>query len=262
MSLRAFFSCVVLTIAATVLVAPQVAAKTIAALGVDGKTIFIIDVKSATVSRSFKVKLPPADRGLKILAFDIELDGGTIQALSEFLNCYNINPETGKGKFCGGSFEPIGSVGDYYSLEIDPTRDFRRIVTNSGDHNATKIGKNPVERISYASGGGTPEVVGIAHTNPVPDAKTTKLYAIDAARDQLFLQDPPNSGRLTAGKPLGIKVEDPIAFDIVLEKGENKGFVIYQKKLHNLDLKSGKLGNGVSIEGLDSNVKDMTFLPE
>ena len=34
------------------------------------QTIFIIDAKSATVSRSFKVKLPPEDRGLKILALD------------------------------------------------------------------------------------------------------------------------------------------------------------------------------------------------
>lgn len=62
-----------------------------------------------------------------------------------------------------------------------------------------------------------PRIVGSAYTASGFSATrptATTLYALDAARDTLFVQNPPNDGTLTDGRRLRIDVQDDAGFDI------------------------------------------------
>ena len=57
-------------------------------------------------------------------------------------------------------------------------------------------------------------VVAAAYLNNVDGTGSTVLYDIDAASDQLLIQNPPNNGVLTAVGPLGVNTSTDVAFDI------------------------------------------------
>ena len=54
-----------------------------------------------------------------------------------------------------------------------------------------------------------------AYTNSWKGTKATTLYDIDAATGALVTQAPPNDGVLNTVGPLGIKLDGPVAFNIV-----------------------------------------------
>ena len=72
--------------------------------------------------------------------------------------------------------------------------------------------------LTYAAGdagaASTPRIVGSAYTNSVAGATTTQLYDLDAGRDVLALQNPPNNGTLVTVGSLGIDIGDNAGFDI------------------------------------------------
>ena len=72
--------------------------------------------------------------------------------------------------------------------------------------------------LTYAAGdagaSATPRVVGSAYTNSVAGATTTTLFDIDAGRDFLAIQNPPNNGTLVSVGALGVDVGDNAGFDI------------------------------------------------
>ena len=61
--------------------------------------------------------------------------------------------------------------------------------------------------LTYAAGdpgaASTPRIVGSAYTNSVAGATTTQLFDLDAGRDALVLQNPPNNGTLVTVGSLG-----------------------------------------------------------
>ena len=72
--------------------------------------------------------------------------------------------------------------------------------------------------LAYATGdagaAATPRIVASAYTNSVAGATTTQLFDLDAGRDALVLQNPPNNGTLVSVGALGIDVGDNAGFDI------------------------------------------------
>jgi hypothetical protein len=92
---------------------------------------------------------------------------------------------------------------------------------------------------------GTPQAVAADYTNSSFSATrptATQLFSIDAAGDQILLQNPPNDGTLTAGKRLGIDVGPQASFDIAgventgyLANGTRRGTQLYR-----VDVATGK----------------------
>ena len=60
-----------------------------------------------------------------------------------------------------------------------------------------------------------PRIVAAAYTNSYPGTTSTTLYDIDALRDTLVRQDPPNDGILSTIGALGFDVTDVVGFDIL-----------------------------------------------
>lgn len=81
----------------------------------------------------------------------------------------------------------------------------------------TTVPGKPDGNLQYAGGdagaGTTPKVTAAAYTGSFPIASSTTLFALDAARNSLVKQDPPNDGTLRTVGGLGT-TGDPIAFDI------------------------------------------------
>jgi hypothetical protein len=55
---------------------------------------------------------------------------------------------------------------------------------------------------------------GVAYTNAFAGATATTLYAIDAATDKLYIQNPPNAGTLTEVGALGVDFDAVAGFKI------------------------------------------------
>ena len=101
-------------------------------------------------------------------------------------------------------------------------------------------------------------VTAAAYTHNIPDAPDTKLFEIDADRDVLVLQDPPNDGVLVTVGPLGVDFGPTGGFDIVTgSDGTEHAFAASGASLYAIDLVTGAarslgtIGDGrASVVGL------------
>ena len=91
-----------------------------------------------------------------------------------------------------------------------------------------------------AMAGKTPKVVAGAYTNSAnPKPTATALYDIDEA-GHLLSQAPPNDGVLNTIGMLGVKIEGPVAFNIVNKGEDNAAWLVTGGTLYSVDLKTGK----------------------
>ena len=113
-----------------------------------------------------------------------------------------------------------------------------------------------------AAKGTTPKVGAGAYTNSVAGTKETALYDIDGATGMLVKQAPPNDGILTGIGKLGVKLDGPIAFDILADgKGGNTGWLLAGGQLHTVDLATGAAKVVGPIAGLSGAISDIAILP-
>ena len=132
-----------------------------------------------------------------------------------------VDPATGAATRVGTATLPIsGNV----SIDFNPTVDLLRVVSDDG----TNLRVSPVTgavtavdgRRSYATGE-QPGIGDVAYTNNDTDSTTgTMLFDVDAALDQLALQNPPNAGTLTRVGPLGQPTKaQATGFDVYTRTG-------------------------------------------
>lgn len=112
-------------------------------------------------------------------------------------------------------------------------------------------------------------VVGVAYTNPDNDPNIpTTLFDIDANRDLLVVQNPPNSGTLVPINPLGIDAGSIGGFNIGLNFGIREFYGLTAIQISNgssclfsVDLAAGRtsglgrIGNSTPIRGLVINLR-------
>jgi len=124
------------------------------------------------------------------------------------------------------AFTP-GLTGSIFGFDFNPTVDRIRLVSDAAQdlrlHPDTGAVAATDGNLAYAAGdpgaGVGPRVVAAAYTNNVAGATATQLFDIDAARDVLALQNPPNAGTLVTVGPLGVDVSDLAGFDIAGSDG-------------------------------------------
>lgn len=134
------------------------------------------------------------------------------------------------------------------NLEIDfnPVPNRLRVVSNANQSLRINIdapaspGGTAIDGSFAYSDGGTPAIVAAAYANNVAGAMTTTFYAVDAARNQLVIVNPPNAGTLTSPVTLDFTIgaADPIGFDISGRTGS--AFVSAAGNLHRLNLATGQ----------------------
>jgi hypothetical protein len=124
---------------------------------------------------------------------------------------------------------PVELNGDDFGVDFNPVADRLRVVSDAEQSlriNVDTGGTTVDGSLAYAAGdagaGSDPSVVAAAYTNSDTDPTTaTTLYDIDAARDYLVVQNPPNAGTLASvGGGLGLDAGKDVGFDVYTEATE------------------------------------------
>lgn len=131
--------------------------------------------------------------------------------------------DTATGVATGVSAATFSLVGDEFGVDFNPTVDRIRVISDAEQN----LRLNPATgalaatdlSLAYAPGdpgsGLDADATGAAYTNNDNAAATgTTLYDIDAARDALVTQLPPNNGTLNTVGALGTDTRKGVGFDI------------------------------------------------
>ncbi len=200
----------------------------------------------------------------RLIGIDRRPADGVLYGVSTTNDVYRIDPASGQATKASSLTVPFD--GDARSgVDFNPQADRLRLVSRDGQNlrvNVT-LGATAVDGpLRYRDGdpgaGTRPRVTAAAYTHNVPDAPDTKLLEIDADRDVLVLQDPPNDGVLVTVGALGVDFGPTGGFDIVTDAaGTDQGYAASGASLYAIDLATGAartlgtIGDGrASIIGL------------
>jgi hypothetical protein len=200
----------------------------------------------------------------RLIGVDRRPADGVLYGVSTTNDVYRIDPASGQAARVSSLTVPFD--GDARSgFDFNPQADRLRLVSRDGQDlrvNVT-LGATAVDgALRYRDGdpgaGARPQVTAGAYTHNIPDAPDTKLLEIDAARDVLVLQDPPNDGVLATVGPLGVDFGPTGGFDIVTDAaGKDVGYAASGASLYAIDLVTGSartlgtIGDGrASVVGL------------
>lgn len=191
-----------------------------------------------------------------LLGIDYRPANGLLYGLDTTNTLYTIDPETGAAKE-GKTLNVAFRGGSFSGFDFNPMADRLRI-TGLNDQNFrvnVDTGEVTVDgTLAFRDGdkneGASPTVTASAYRNSVANANTTALYGLDAKRNVLVLQDPPNDGTLsTIGRrDLGFNVDEVAGFDIVTDSSSNYGryhtsdmaYALSENRLYALGLTSGQ----------------------
>ncbi|CAN5661390.1 hypothetical protein BH18ACT13_BH18ACT13_08640 [soil metagenome] len=160
--------------------------------------------------------------GEQIVGLDVRPANKQVVALSSASRLYRIDVATGAATVIGAApFTPALS-GASFGFDFNPTVDRIRATSDTRQnlrlHPDTGATAFVDGTLTYAAGdagaSATPRIVGSAYTNSVAGATTTTLFDIDAGRDFLAVQNPPNNGTLVSVGALGVDAGDNAGFDI------------------------------------------------
>jgi hypothetical protein len=196
-------------------------------------------------SSTFSKTITGLQTGETILGIDFRPATGALYALGSNSRIYTINTANGAASFVAGltsaaDASPLMVNGTSFGFDFNPVPDRIRIVSNTGQN----LRVNPATGVTITDGSinGEPgSITAAAYTNSFAGTTSTTLYVIASDNNLLYIQNPPNDGTLTAGKPLGVDIEANNGFDI--GGSSNMAYGIFtsggQNKLYSINLASG-----------------------
>lgn len=257
-----FGATMVASTVAVVLATGLAQAATLAALK-DGNTIVWIDADAKKVTGSV-----PLDGGANLVGFDVRPADSKLYGVTPDGVIVVVDAKTGKWEQKSQLSEKL-PAGAMVSIDFNPVADRMRILTSTGMSLRVNVddGKATVDgSLKYAETdamkGKAPMVTAAAYSNSFAGTKETALYDIDAAAGTLTKQAPPNDGILTTIGSLGIKLDGPVAFDVLSDgKGMNVGWLLTGGSLYTVDLATGMAKAVGPVVGLSGKITDIAILP-
>jgi hypothetical protein len=170
--------------------------------------------------------------GETLVGIDFRPKTGDLYAVSSNSVVYRVNPVTGiaiaENRDAMGNPVPFTPAlrGTKFGIDFNPVPDAIRAVSDQRQNLRLSPDAGTVLGTDADLNPGMPQVVGAAYTNSsfsFTQPTTTTLYVIDAASDQVFVQNPPNNGTLTMGQPLGVNVGLDTGWDIAGD--DNMGYL-------------------------------------
>src|SRR5258708_22072520 len=253
-----------LALAGTILAAPIFANAASAAsiIGlIDGKSLVWIDPATKKVTGKADIK-----GAASVVGIDVRPADGMLYAVTADGGIYTVDAKTGAATMKSKLSETLKS-GVTVTVDFNPVADRLRIITSEGVNLRVNVddGKATVDgtlkfKDGDAQAGKTPNVIAGAYTNssnPKPGA--TALYDIDAA-GHLLSQAPPNDGVLNTIGMLGVKIEGPVAFNIVAKGEDNAAWLATGGTLYSVDLKTGKATAAGKLEGIKGKLSDIAWV--
>jgi Domain of unknown function (DUF4394) len=184
--------------------------------------------------------------GVTLRGIDFRPATGDLYGVGSDSVVYRVNPRTGIAVAEGPAFAPALS-GNSFGVDFNPTVDKIRVVSDAGQNLRLNVDEGTVLSADKDLNPGTPQVVAAGYTNSSFTATkpaATQLFVVDAARDQLLLQNPPNDGTLTMPKRLGVDVGPQTGLDIA--GADNTGYLATSTprsrgpNLYRVDVTTGK----------------------
>jgi Domain of unknown function (DUF4394) len=184
--------------------------------------------------------------GVTLRGIDFRPATGDLYGVGSDNVVYRVNPETAIAVAEGPAFTPA-LTGKSFGVDFNPTVDKIRVTSDATENLRLNVDEGTLLSTDKNLNPGMPQVVGSAYTNSSftpTKPMTTTLYAVDAATDQLFVQNPPNDGTLTMPKRLRVDVGPNTGFDIA--GADNTGYLATDgsrsrgTSLYKLDVLTGK----------------------
>jgi hypothetical protein len=253
-----------LALAGTILIAPIVtqAASAASIIGlVDGKTLVWVDPGTKKVTGKADIK-----GAANIVGIDVRPADGMLYAVSADGGIYTVDAKSGAATMKSKLSETL-KAGVTVTVDFNPVADRMRIITSEGVNLRVNVddGKATVDgALKYKDGdaqaGKTPKVVAGAYTNSSnPKPSATTLFDIDEA-GHLLTQAPPNDGILNTVGMLGVKIDGPVAFNIVNKGEDNAAWLVTGGTLYSVDLKTGKATSAGKLEGISGKLSDIAWV--
>ncbi|MGB5897354.1 MAG: DUF4394 domain-containing protein [Geitlerinemataceae cyanobacterium] len=229
----------------------------------DNNTLVRFD--PATPGQTTSVAVSGVDSPL--LGIDTRPANGLIYGITTTDNLYTIDPTSGVATFVSTLSEPFNAAG-ISGFDFNPVADRLRLVGDNDQDFRINVETGAVTvdgTLAYATGdvnaGVDPNITAAAYTNAFGGTTATQLYDIDAVRDILVLQNPPNDGTLMTIGALGVDFATLSGFDIVSSPdGSNTAWAVSNSTLYSIDLSTGAASSrgaigttpGVNLQGLAS----------
>lgn len=234
-----------------------------------GNTLVSFNPNNPTKSQSLKV------RGVAgtLVGIDVRPANGLLYGLTNRSQIYTINPKTGETALISTLSLPF-KPGFSTAINFNPVPDRLRVVDVDGQNLRINVDTGMVtvdKPLQYAqddlNAKSQPRVGAVAYTNSfpgpaspagvTPPTRTTQLFDIDARRDVLALQNPPNDGTLRTIGSLGVDFNTVAGFEIFSPSaGTNTAFAVTSSTLYTINLSTGaaksvgQVGGGMRLIGL------------
>ena len=197
---------------------PPVALGDTAALTVSGSVLSFDRATPATLKSSIAVSGLQASE--KLVGLDVRPADDLLYALSDQGRLYTLNASTGAATFkaplsaAAGDDNPYTALtGSQFGVDFNPVADRLRIVSNTGLNLRIDVTTGATTTDGVINGPAA-AITAVAYSNAFAGTTSTQLFGLDAAAGQVYLQDPPNNGTLTAPAPLGSAFGTVNGFDI------------------------------------------------
>ncbi|WP_088894094.1 DUF4394 domain-containing protein [Leptolyngbya ohadii] len=198
-----------------------------------------------------RVAVSGLQSGENLLGIDIRPNDGQIYGLGSTNRLYRIDPATGAAAPIGQPFA-VSLSGTSFGFDFNPSVDRIRVVSDTGQNlrlnpdTGAVVDSNltvPGVQIDGNLNGATTSIAATAYTETFSGPTTvrpTRQLGINTITDQLFEQNPPNSGAQTLIGSLGTNFNTIAGFDIVTpQSGINNGFVLSGSSLYSINLTTG-----------------------
>lgn len=171
--------------------------------------------------------------GENLVGIDYRPADGLLYGVGSSGRIYTLNPETGAATLkatlsgdAGDTSAPYTALaGTDFGVDFNPVADRLRVVSNTGQNLRINVDTGATTTDGSINGGAAgAAVTGSAYTNAFAGTASTTLYALDAATDTLYAQNPPNDGSLAMPVTLGVDGGALNGFDI--DARTNLGYAV------------------------------------
>jgi hypothetical protein len=207
--------------------------------------------------------------GENLIGIDFRPADGKLYAVASTGRLYTIDTGTGAatlkstlGADAADSTAPFTALaGTDFGVDFNPVADRLRIVGNTGQSLRINVDTGATTTDGTINGGaaGT-AITASAYTNAFAGTGATTLYGIDTANGTLYVQNPPNDGRLATPVPLGVAAGGVNGFDI--DARTNVGYLLATvagaRNLYSVNL--GATANAATLVGALGVTEDIRGL--
>lgn len=259
-----------------------------AGLVAGGTKVTTFSLAHGDAAKAVKLTGLTGDRAL--VGIDYRSFDGRLYGVGDGGGLYQVNPESGATVKVGQL--TVALSGRSFGVDFNPAANALRVISDTGQNlrqsfvalfdndPATTQAATLVDGTLNYAGRTATGVTGAAYTNndadgapaaagqPANGNTGTALYDIDTVRDSLVLQNPPNTGTLSAvGTGLGIDTSDVVGFDIfsTITDGKASGNTAFalltvagERGLYSIDLVTGTASLSTPVT---RGVSDIAVMP-